>query len=78
MERLKNTALPDVIRKIMRQRIALHFSKVKCPPTTEISEPLFEDAAKELPSPWERGRFMPRWGLYRLDTGPSQARQLMS
>ena len=27
MERLKNTALPDVIRKIVRQRIALHFAK---------------------------------------------------
>ncbi len=25
LERLKNTALPDVIRKIVRQRIALHF-----------------------------------------------------
>jgi len=27
MERLKNTALPDVIRKLVRQRIALHFPK---------------------------------------------------
>jgi hypothetical protein len=27
LERLKNTALPDVIRKLVRQRIALHFRK---------------------------------------------------
>ena len=27
LERLKNTALPDVIRKFVRQRIALHFHR---------------------------------------------------
>jgi hypothetical protein len=27
LERLKNTALRDVIRKLVRQRIALHFRK---------------------------------------------------